>query len=93
MQFPWASVPALFILGFGFAFLCEFGMMAIIIKIYEDTWEKGYVEWKSKQNLPPNEQQLELEKVRLILKRHRLEYKIKTRNPAAQKMWEEYQSV
>ncbi len=93
MPLPWLSVPVSFLAGLGVGFLLNLLVISLCIKIYEEIWEKGYLRWKETQNLPPNEQQKQLNKIKQILERHMIEYQIKKDTPAAQKIWEEYQIV
>lgn len=93
MPIPWVSVPMCFVAGLAVSFFVELLLISICIKVYEVIWAEGYLKWKQKQELPPTEEQIQLENIKQILERYVIESDIKKNTPAAQKIWEEYQMV
>lgn len=93
MPLPWVLVPACFVTGLTVAFFVELLLIAMGFKFYEGIWENGYLKWKLKQELPPTDEQIQLENIKQILERYVIESRIKKNNPTAQKIWEEYQTV
>ena len=72
MPMPWLLNTVVFFAGIAVGCLVELLLCAAGFALYESFWEKGYLAWKKEQDLPPNRQEIELQKIKDILHRHRI---------------------
>ncbi len=93
LPYAWSLGIFLFVVAQALTFFVELLLCAIGFSLYASVWENGYLKWKQEREMEPNDAQKELEKITKLVERYKLESKIRSDNPTAGKIWEEYQII